>query len=319
MKILVTGAAGFVGSHICRRLVSARQQVIAVDRVSHPWRLLPLIESGDVRYVESDLTRLDPLSWKGVEQVWHFAANADIPLGARDTRVDFDESVAPTVALLDACVRYGVPRFLFASSGAVYGLNDGHPLAEAALTLRPESMYAAGKLAAEAFIQAFSAGFDLSATILRFGNIVGPDMERGIVLDFLRRLRIDPTTLAVLGDGRQSKSYVHVDDAVDAAWFLGQSLGHESRSVFNVAAGQALSTVEVARLVSATMGLPPPTIRRSTQSRAWAGDQPIVLLDVAKAATAGWSAHNSAAVAVSRASAQLLGQLQEGVLPDAHA
>lgn len=316
MKVLVTGAAGFVGSHVCRKLAAESQQVLAIDRVVEPWRLTALLETELVTYVRSEVAALNERLWRDVDEVWHLAANADIPLGARDRRIDVADSAALTVAVLDDCARHGVKRFVFASSASIYGVNDGRLLTEDAVTLRPESMYAAGKLSAEAFIQAFVASLELQATILRFGNLVGPSMQRGIVLDFIRKLRAEPERLRVLGDGKQAKSYVHVADAADAAWWLSRPRAHLSGNVFNVATGDAVSTTEVAALVSSAMGIPTPAIEISTQARSWAGDQPVVRLDVSRAMAAGWSARLSAADAVRQAASELLKQIEHGSLPD---
>ena len=242
VRALVTGAAGFVGSHICQMLLDQGAQVTGVDRVSEPWRLAALRDKRTFVYIAADATALRAQDWSGVDELWHFAANADIPLGLHDRQIDVSESVGLTTRLLDQCLAHDVRRFVFASSASVYGLNDGTPREEDTLTVRPQSMYAAGKIAAEAFIHAFHAGFDIDATILRFGNLLGPSMERGIVLDFVRRLLEDPTNLKVLGDGLQAKSYIDVRDASAAAWTLSRHATAPEARVFNVAAGDVATT-----------------------------------------------------------------------------
>lgn len=309
MRILVTGAAGFIGSHAVRHLHGLGHEIIATDVVERAaaWRLRGTLRDDGIRYLAAPLVDGIGEAVTGVDQVWHFAANADIPLGARDTGVDLRESVLLTQRVLEAMRARGIRVILFPSTSGVYGNHLGPVARETDGPLLPRSLYAAGKLACEGMISAYASLFGLNAFIFRLGNVVGGAMSRGIIRDFIIKLREDPDVLPVLGDGRQQKSYVFVEDVIDGMRHISSGASAESGwcDVYNLAAVGSVAVTEVAQRVAATMGLPAPEIRPAGGGLSWPGDQPVIELAIDKAFSTGWRPIMTAADAVT-AAAQLL-------------
>lgn len=312
MKILVTGAAGFVGSHAVQRLHAAGHDIVATDLVEDPWRLT--LDVPRLRYMAGDLGATLPSAMPDVEEVWHFAANADIPLGAHDTSVDIRDSMMLTRDVLESMREHDVERIVFPSSSAVYGNGLGPVVRECDGPLLPCSMYAAGKIAAEALISAYAHTFGLRGVICRLGNVVGGVMRRGIVRDFIRELTNDPHTLHVLGDGRQRKSYVLVDDVIDGmAWVSEHPPTDEPVTVVNLTAGGSLDVTGVATAVAKAMHILPPRMVASTDQVSWAGDQPTIELGIDRLLSTGWQPTAGPAQAVRTAAERMLDeQVQAG-------
>ncbi|MDT7782686.1 MAG: UDP-glucose 4-epimerase [Pseudonocardiales bacterium] len=305
MTILITGAAGFVGAHAVRGLHAAGERIIATDLAPEASRIADLVGAGEVTYVAGGLADLLPAVVPGVDEVWHFAANADIPLGVRDTTVDLRESAMLTRHLMEAMREHGVGSLVFPSTSGVYGSSLGPVVREQDGPLLPNSMYAAAKVAAEALISAYCRTFGLRARILRLGNVVGGMMGRGIVRDFVRKLGEDPHTLQVMGDGSQRKSYVLVDDVVDGMRHLAAADG-PACDVYNLAAGGSLGVAEVAGAVAVAMNIAAPRIVPDGTSLSWPGDQPVVELSVDKALATGWRPRYTAFEAVTVAAQRIV-------------
>jgi len=291
MRSLVTGAAGFIGSHLATALHAAGHEVIALDIVPDPPRLTDLRGRTGFHYVTGDLTDGTTLAepMRGVDRVWHFGASADIAGGGRHTDTDVYGSVVGTWTVCEAMRVAGVAEIVFASSSAVYGDTSGRPMVESHGPLLPSSLYGAGKVGAEAFLGAYSAMFGLRAWIFRLGNVIGGSMTRGILRDLIIRLRQDPDRLTLLGDGRQRKSYVLVDDVLDGIQHLSGVLEPNPCTVVNVGCTRSLTAWRVAELVAEELGVSP-VIEASDNGPSWLGDQPVVDLDVARAAALGWRA-----------------------------
>lgn len=327
MPVLVTGAAGFAGAHVTRALIAQGRQVIAVDRVpaASAHRLRDLVGRPGLEYAEGDLHSLvgEVISGAGgaggvsgtagVSEVWHFAANTDIPLSAQDTGIDIEQSVLLTRQVLEAMRRGGVRKIVFPSTSAVYGNAARAALREDFGPLAPGSLYGAGKVSAEAVISAYCHLFGMKGWVFRLGNLVGGQMARGIVLDFLRKLRHDAKVLPVLGDGRQRKSYVLVDDAVEAMIRISGSPGGADTpcEIYNVASSGSLTVREVAAAVAEALGEPEPRLEIATSAPSWPGDQPVVELDISKARASGWSPRFTPHEAVVVAARRLLTELAD--------
>jgi UDP-glucose 4-epimerase len=312
VTILVTGAAGFLGSHAVRSLIGEGRAVVATDRVpdQEAVRLLDIPRSDLFRYVPGELVANLSTVMPGVTQVWHFAANADIPLGARDTFVDMRDSILLTQQVLESMRDHRVRSIVFPSTGGVYGNRSAAAARENEGPLLPVSLYAAGKLGSEALISAYAHMFDIRGMIFRLGNVVGGSMGRGIVRDFIAKLRADPRELPVLGDGRQRKSYVLVDDVLAGIrWIDTYGPKDDPVQVYNLAAGDSLSVAEVGEAVAAAMGLPMPRLRIQGHVLAWAGDQPVIALSIEKALATGWTPMAKCAEAVKTATIRLLAEV----------
>ncbi|WP_109527781.1 NAD-dependent epimerase/dehydratase family protein [Nocardia aurea] len=318
MAILITGAAGFIGAHVVAALRNSGCDIVATDILprSDAVRLSNFLDEG-LCYVPGDLFEILPGVMDGVHQVWHFAANADIPLGAHNTSIDVRESILLTHRLLESMRHSHVRSLIFPSTSGVYGRNSGLARAEHVGPFLPASLHAAGKLAAEGLISAYCSTFGLQGCIFRLGNVVGGMMGRGIIYDFICKLSKNPEQLPVMGNGRQRKSFVLVDDAIEGMRQIGENSRNDGPycDIFNIAAGGSVSVVDVAGIVSRAMGLRTPELAIEGTSIAWPGDQPVIELDIGKALASGWAPRYSATEAVRVAANRMVADLGISVAP----
>lgn len=295
-RVLVTGGAGFIGSHLVDLLLENGRQVTVLDNMSsgnQQW-LDGALQHERLRFVRGELTdgALVRTVMASQQQVWHFAGNADIPRGLSDCHIDIDSAVVGTRNVLQAMVAEGVEDLLFASSGAVYGSLARELVSEESGPLYPLSMYAAGKIGAEAIISAHANLFGIRAWIFRFGNVLGARMPRGAIRDFALRLAENPATLTILGDGAQAKSYFLVEDCIAGmAWALSAVplSGPRTVEILNLGNPGVTSVVTMAQRVVEAMGLSDVTFEYTGGAEAWPGDQPVVRLDVSRVQQLGWS------------------------------
>jgi UDP-glucose 4-epimerase len=289
----VTGGSGFIGSHLTHRLLELPDtQVTVFDNLcsGHEWYLDDIRDSDRLRIVTADLKDRDDVvkATKGCDHAYHFAANPDIAKAATDPSVDFWEGTFLTNNLLEACRINGVSRITYASGSGIYGDRATEPLEEDFGPLHPVSTYGASKLGCEAMLSAYSHMFEMHAVVFRFANVVGPRQTHGVTYDFVRRLLEDPSELPIFGDGRQSKSYIHVNDVIDAMFLL-QERGWEGFDVFNVGTHDYVTVKEIADLTVARLGLENVAYNFSGGSRGWKGDVPVVRFDTRKIRELGWS------------------------------
>jgi UDP-glucose 4-epimerase len=263
------------------------------------------LDSGRATFVKGDARKLDELSKAigGHDLVVHLAANPEARRGLEDTRLDLEVGTIATYNALEAARIAGVPRFVLASSGTVYGETE-RACAEGDLGALPISLYGASKLAGEALVSAFVECFDLQAVIFRFGNVVGPRGTHGAALDFLRKLQSTKTELEVLGDGTQSKPYLHVSDCVDAMVF---ALDHvkERLSVFNIAPPDVTSVRAIAEACVRASPYLDATIRYTGGDRGWRGDVPRSKMDGRKLEALGFRLRNTSSEAMERSVREL--------------
>jgi UDP-glucose 4-epimerase len=286
MRILITGGAGFIGSHLCDALVERGDEVWCVDNLhlGREENIEHLLSCGRFHFHKLDVLQPEPLdelfSAAGFDAVFHLAANSDIPKGNEDRSLDLRLTFQTTVAVLEAMTRHGVSRLFFASTSAVFG-DTPQTLRETTGPLAPVSFYGAAKLAAEAFVSVFAQSFGIHAWVLRFPNVVGERATHGVLDDFVRRLREDRSRLRVLGDGSQSKPYLYVKDLVRAILTVCEK-APEQHAVYHVA-GEGLTTVrEIAEIVVEEMGLSGIPIEYSGGKRGWVGDVPHFCYDSSK-------------------------------------
>ncbi len=293
-RYFIVGGAGFIGSHFTDRLLaSAATSCVSVyDNFSsgREWHYEQHLQDQRFRVLRADVADLDRLThaMRGCDTVIHLASNPDIARAATEPEIDFYQGTLLTNNVVEAMRRTGVRRLLYASGSGVYGELGTTPVTEDAGPFLPVSTYGASKLAGEALISSYCAMFDLQACAFRFANVVGPRQTHGVGFDFLRRLLADPRRLRILGDGKQSKSYIHVSDVVDAVL-----LAHERTDVpyqvFNVSTGDAITVDEIAAEAVGCLGLKhPPALEYSGGSRGWKGDVPVVRLDAGRIRSLGW-------------------------------
>ena len=288
MRALVVGGAGFIGSHLTERLL-AGAEVTVFDNLSvgKPEFLSHALE-GACTLIKSDALDLPALerAMAGHDTVFHFAANPEARWGLENPRLDLEQGTIATWNVLEAMRRTGAKRLVFASSGTMYG-DTMDNCAEGDLGKLPISLYGASKFACEGLISAFVECFGLSAWIYRFGNVVGPRGTHGAALDFLNKLKNNPEELEVLGDGRQSKPYVHVNDCVGGVLF-GLEHARERLNIHNIAPPDFSSVRRIAELCVAASPYPNARIRYTGGDRGWPGDVPHSRLNAEKLGALGY-------------------------------
>lgn len=291
MKVVVTGGAGFIGSNLVDRLLADGHTVTAIDNLSTGAKEFIAHHEGNPSFRLAQLDLLTEVAAlnaevEGAGAVVHLAANADVRFGWDNPRRDLEQNVIVTHNVCEAMRLAGVRRLLFSSTGSVYGDTTVIPTPEDVGIPRQTSLYGASKFAAEAYIQAYVEGDVLDATVFRFVSIMGERYTHGHVLDFMRKLRDDPTRLEILGDGSQRKSYLAVSDCVEA---IVQRMVQTPRfEVFNLGAPDYCTTAQSAGWICERLGLTP-RFDYTGGDRGWIGDNPFIWLDTAAIRATGWA------------------------------
>jgi UDP-glucose 4-epimerase len=312
----VAGGAGFIGSHLVRRLLQRPEAAVVVfDNFSsgRVWHLKDLADCQRLRVMEGDLKQLDLLTKAvaGAETVFHLASNPDIARAATHPDIDFWEGTYLTQNLLEAMRLGDVRRIVYASGSGVYGEAGTTAVAENHSPLQPISTYGASKLACEALIGSYCHMFAMQGVAFRFANVVGPRQTHGVAYDFIRRLLRDPSQLDILGDGRQSKSYIHVQDVLDALLLLNDG-GWHGFDVYNLATEDYVTVGEIADLVRRQLGLGDVVYRFSGGDRGWKGDVPVVRFDTSKIRARGWTNRRTSIEALRDAIESMIGDARSG-------
>ena len=294
---LVTGAAGFIGSHLVDRLLALGRRVVGLDNLALGRRanLAEALRNRQFSFFEMDvndvetclaLLRKDAVGGS-IKTVWHLAANSDIQAGGRDPDLDLRLTYLTTHNVLKMMHTLNIPQLVFASSSAIYGNHEG-VLREDSGPLLPVSTYGAMKLASEGSITAALESFLERVWICRFPNVIGSRATHGIIFDLLKKLRANPAELEVLGDGMQEKPYLHVSELVDAMIFLFER-SQERLNYYNIAPEEGASTVRFIAEAVVRAAAPGAKIRYTGGSRGWVGDVPKFLYSTAKLKSFGWS------------------------------
>ena len=290
MRTLVTGGAGFIGSHLVDELVRRDNQVIVYDNLSTGFKrhLETLLSNNRITLVEGELLDEERLNaaMKGADTVFHLAANADVRGGKSNTRVDLEQNIIGTHRVLEAMRINGASRIVFTSSATVYGEPDVFPTPESYAPIQT-SIYGASKLSAEAMIQAYGEYFGIKSFSFRFVSWIGERYSHGVVFDFIKKLQKNPSELEILGDGNQKKSYLHVEDGVKAI-FMAMDNMPDLKNVVNLGHSDYLNVVDLADIVVQEMGLKKVDYRFTGGVRGWLGDSPFVHLDISKIRSAGF-------------------------------
>jgi len=312
MRALVTGGAGFIGSHILDTLLQDPSNAVVIfDNLTSGRSSFVASATRDRRctFVQGDLLNANAVrrvvSDAAPDIVFHLAANPDIARGALEPTLDFQQTIVATFHVLEAMRVAHSPRLVFTSGSGVYGDHPNVATAETFGPLLPISMYGASKLAAEAMISVYAHMYGVTAYIFRFANVVGARQTHGVAFDFIRKLRRDPRRLEILGDGNQSKSYIHVTDVVDAILFVLEK-DSEPVNLYNIATDDYVTVRWIADRVRELMGLPDAQLTFTGGARGWSGDVPVVRFDLSKIHDLGWSARWSSREAVDRSIVEML-------------
>ena len=292
MRALVTGGAGFIGSHLIDRLVARGDSVVVIDNLSSGdvSFIQHHIDGGHVTLVEGDICHpedVDKAMAMDIDCVFHLAANPDIRLGTRITDTDLKQGTVATYNILEAMRVAGVKKIAFASSSVVYGEDAPLPTPEDHGPCMPISLYGASKQAGEGLISSWVGTFGLQAWIFRFANIIGARGTHGVIFDFIHKLKNDPSRLEVLGNGLQEKSYMEVGDCADAILHV-MSQADEPLNLYNLGSHDTASVRRIAEIVVDVTGCHDASIEYTGGDRGWAGDIPRARLGIEKMLKAGF-------------------------------
>lgn len=291
MKAFVTGAAGFIGSNLLDRLLAAGHSVVAYDNLSTGFAeyFKPHAENARFHFVSGDVLDLPALTsaMYGCDTVFHLAANADVRFGLNHPRRDLEQNTIATHNVLEAMRTNGAKRIAFSSTGSVYGEATVFPTPEDAPFPVQTSLYAASKLAGEGMIAAYAAGYGFQGYVFRFVSVLGERYSHGHVFDFYKQLRENPRELRVLGDGTQRKSYLHVQDCIDAI-LLALDKATGPINVFNLGTDEYCRVTDSIGWICDTLDVKP-QLKFSGGDRGWVGDNPFIFLDCRRIRSLGWT------------------------------
>ena len=318
-KVIVTGAAGFIAHNLILRLLEDNVIVIGVDNLSRggDQNLVELRKHKHFTFIETDLARYSEIEQNlsifasDVHEVWHLAANSDISAGTQDPTVDLRDTFMSTFNILLFMSRRNISKLYFASSSAVYGDHGSSLISEAGTALLPISNYGAMKMAAEAQISAAVEAFLEQAMIFRFPNVVGVPATHGVIFDFINKLSANPSELQVLGDGSQQKSYLLVDELLDAMFYIKRN-ANERIGIFNIGPKDdpGVSVRFIAETVK-DIAWKDAEIVYGSENRGWLGDVPRFTYSVDKLSSLGWTASLSSAQAILIAAKQIYSELSK--------
>jgi len=291
-NILVTGGCGFIGSHLVDSLIKEGYFVVVVDDLSANTNLDYLqtyLDDKSAQFFKYDIRDYEKLNSITIDfdSIFHLAAQPDVKVSVNEPRLDFEINVIGTFNILEFMRNRNIPEMIFASSvGTVYGEPEIHPTPENHY-LNPISNYGAAKAASEMYCSSYSSLYDLSIASLRLGNIYGPRATHGVMFDFFNKLREDASRLEILGDGKQTKTYLYIDDTIEAFNYICREIkrGHE---VYNVSSKEIISVKEIADELTTALGYDNVQYSFTGGKRGWKGDVVYTLVDISKLISLGW-------------------------------
>lgn len=290
MKALVTGCAGFIGSNLVDRLLKQGHDVVGIDNFSTGLRefMVDALKSNQFTFIEADLLDAAGIksAFQGVDVVYHLAANADVRFGTNHPDKDLQQNAVATFNVLEGMRAHQVKRIAFASTGSIYGEAAVIPTPENAPFPVQTSLYGASKLAAEGLIQAYVEGFGFQAYIFRFVSILGERYTHGHVFDFYKQLLENPDSLRVLGNGEQRKSYLYIQDCIDAI-FYAMDHATDKVNVFNLGTDEYVQVNDSIGWICDYLNLQPKR-EYTGGDRGWIGDNPFIFLETKKIRSLGW-------------------------------
>ncbi|HLB34838.1 MAG: hypothetical protein A3F67_03320 [Verrucomicrobia bacterium RIFCSPHIGHO2_12_FULL_41_10] len=298
MKAIIIGGAGFIGSCCAARLLEDSQNRVTIfDNFSsgRHWHLETLLSTQRINIIKNDAQDVNALTeaMHGHEIVFHFASNPDIAKAATEPTIDFYQGTLLSQNVFEAARLTGVEKIIYASGSGIFGDNPSKVFNEDDFSSTPTSTYAASKAAGETLLSAYSSMFGLHGISYRFANVVGPHQTHGVAFDFINRLRKNPHTLSVLGDGTQTKSYIHVDDIVTALLYFKDAFP-APYNYFNLTTDDTLTVKQIAELVISEMGLQDVVVQYGSADRGWSGDVPRIRFTASKMKAYGWCPQRNA-------------------------
>jgi UDP-glucose 4-epimerase len=306
--MLITGGAGFIGSHLTEQLLNQRYKVVVLDNFSNGKieNIQHLTGNPSLTIVKEDLKRPKRLGQiiDASDTIFHLAANPEVVIGETDPKTHFEENILATFNLLEAVRKSEKQKTLvFTSTSTVYGEANLIPTPEDYAPLIPISTYGASKLACEALITSYAYTFNHRTLILRLANIIGPRSNHGVVIDFVKKIKTNPTELEILGDGNQEKSYMYISDCIEAIMHLTSafSKGTEKVDMFNVGSYDKITVAQIAKIVSKEMNVPSIKYKFTggvDGGRGWKGDVKTMQLSIDKLLRTKWKPRNSSKQAV---------------------
>lgn len=313
-KILVTGGAGFIGSHIVEELIKNDCEVVVLDNLSSGFEsnlkkckenVKFGLEIRDLKDIEKDSSILE-----NIKTVFHIAAYPEVRTGHETPEIAYKENIRNTYFLLESIKKYKVERFIFASSSVVYGEPEILPTPEEYGPLFPISIYGGSKLACEGLVSAYCHTYDIKGTIVRFANVIGSRSKHGVIGDFIKKLEKNPKELEILGDGKQMKSYIHVDDCTSAILFCVKNSKNQI-NVFNIGNKDQINVFDIASIVSKSLGLQ--NVKNITKGgtkdgRGWIGDVKNMHLDISKISNLGWNPKLNSKLSVEKAVKEIINE-----------
>jgi UDP-glucose 4-epimerase len=323
-NILVAGGAGFIGSHLVDKLLEEGNNVIVADKlvfgkrnIQHLLDDKELNLSGRFKFYQmelADVQNTDILfNENRIDMVYHLAANSDIQKGGKEPSIDWNDTMCTTRALLESMRKSNVRKLFFASTSAIYGEILDKALNETTGGLKPVSYYGGAKLASEALISSYTAMCDMDVVIFRFPNVIGPRLTHGVIHDFIEKLKKNPKSLEILGNGSQCKPYIYVIDLVDVITRLTREwkLGEE---VYNISVNSGGTTVtRIAEIICEELELRNVDFHYTGGDRGWKGDVPRFKYDISKVLATGWVPKHTSEEAVRQTVRDTLSEMVSGL------
>jgi UDP-glucose 4-epimerase len=310
MKVLVTGGAGFIGSHLVDRLIFEGNDVVVFDNLKSGElkNLEDLKDNKKFSFIKGDLLKAEDIEsvLQNVSKVYHTAANPDIRLGEIDTKTHFEQNIVASYNLLEAMRKMNIKNIVFTSTSAVYGDAKVIPTLENYPAM-PISTYGASKLAVEGMLSSFCHTFDMKAVVFRFANVIGKKSNHGVIVDFIKKLNKNPNELEILGDGTQAKSYLFIDDCIDGMLF-GEEKAKNAFELFNLGSEDKITVKEIADLVANGLGLRNVRYKFTGgyEGRGWKGDVKFMHLSIDKIKKLGWKPKYNSMEAVRKTVSELI-------------
>lgn len=304
MKVLITGGAGFIGSHLTDYLLDLEYSVLVIDNFSSGKKkfISHNLNKPKFEFIDADLVDIDKIAKiipSNIDTIFHLAANSDIMRGEKNPEIDYRNTNYATFNLLQVMRKKSIRKLFYLSGSGVYGDVKDFFVDENFGPLNPISMYGATKLAAEAMISAFSHLYGIRSWILRPANIIGPRLTHGVVFDFIKKLKKDPRKLQILGDGKQSKSYLYIDDIINAISLVWRN-AKKQFNIFNVSSASFISVLQIAKIVIKEMKLQNVSLEFRGGERGFKGDVPIMRLKSELIGELGWQCNYNSFQAVQK-------------------